>query len=89
MADPRLAIHELIAPEHIGAAAPPGSISERIARLDMSMLVLMGGRERTASEFADLLAASGFSLVQVLPTASPRRLLVARPTTSEPPIPEM
>ena len=34
---------------------------------DLNMLVCTGGRERTAAEFAALLAASGWRLVEVVP----------------------
>lgn len=38
--------------------------------LDLWMLAQMGGRERTADEYRELLAASGFSATQILPTSS-------------------
>jgi hypothetical protein len=38
--------------------------------MDLHMLALLRGRERTAAEFADLLAAGGFGLTRVLPTAA-------------------
>jgi SAM-dependent methyltransferase len=74
-----LLISELIAPERVEVDAPPGSPSERVARLDLSMLVLMGGRERTVAEFEALLVGGGFRLEQALRTESPRSLLVAAP----------
>jgi hypothetical protein len=37
---------------------------------DLNMLVLSGGRERTAGEFRSLLAAAGFTLTSIVPTAS-------------------
>ena len=37
---------------------------------DIHMLVMTGGRERTAAEFQTLLAASKFELVRVIPTGS-------------------
>lgn len=73
----RLLIFELVMPEVIEAGARPASLSERVVRLDMSMLVLMGGRERTVTEFGQLLEANGFLLKQVVGTASPRSLLIA------------
>jgi O-methyltransferase domain/Dimerisation domain len=39
--------------------------------LDLDMMVMTGGRERTESEFKSLLAASGFELTRVIRTASP------------------
>jgi hypothetical protein len=46
---------------------------------DLQMLVLVGGRERTELEFRSLLMASGFDLCEVVGTATPVKLLVARP----------
>lgn len=37
---------------------------------DLHMLVMLGGRERTRGEYASLLDASGFDLLQVLPSQS-------------------
>jgi hypothetical protein len=37
---------------------------------DIHMLVMTGGRERTTEEFQELLTASGFELVRVIPTGS-------------------
>jgi O-methyltransferase domain/Dimerisation domain len=37
---------------------------------DIHMLVMTGGRERTTEEFQELLAASGFELMRVIPTGS-------------------
>jgi len=39
--------------------------------LDMEMLVVLGGRERTEEEFRRLLEASGFRLDRIVPTPSP------------------
>lgn len=39
--------------------------------IDLIMLVMTGGRERTEQEFRNLLAAAGFTLTRVLPTRSP------------------
>jgi hypothetical protein len=38
--------------------------------LDLLMLIYAGGRERSADEFRDLLATSGFEMKQVIPTAA-------------------
>ena len=43
--------------------------------MDIAMLVITGGRERTAAEFADLYERAGFRLHRVIPTASPFKLL--------------
>ena len=39
--------------------------------LDLNMMVMTGGRERTEAEFNSLLAASGFKLTRVIRTTSP------------------
>jgi O-methyltransferase domain len=43
--------------------------------LDMCMLALLGGRERTAAEFGQLCAAAGFEVRRILPTASPFKII--------------
>jgi hypothetical protein len=66
-ADPgtSLAVVEAVLPEK--AADGPAAI-----RMDLHMLALFdGGRERTAAEYAALLDAAGFALVDVVPTGSP------------------
>jgi hypothetical protein len=45
--------------------------------LDINMLVLTGGRERTSDEFARLFANSGWQLLQVIPTPSPYSIVEA------------
>jgi hypothetical protein len=46
--------------------------------MDLNMLVMAGGRERTATEFAELYAKAGFELQQIIPTASPLSILVGK-----------
>jgi hypothetical protein len=45
--------------------------------LDIVMLAVTGGRERTSSEYAALLAAAGFRFERVVPTASAYSVLEA------------
>jgi len=45
--------------------------------MDLNMLVLLGGRERTAEEFRRLLEAAGFRLKRVTPTHSPFSVIEA------------
>jgi hypothetical protein len=47
--------------------------------LDLLMLVYPGGRERTEAEHRDLLAAAGFRLERVMPTASTVSIVKAKP----------
>jgi O-methyltransferase domain len=44
--------------------------SRRPMANDVLMLVCTGGRQRSEMEFRDLLAASGFRLTRVIPTAA-------------------
>ena len=47
--------------------------------LDMVMLAVTGGRERTEEQYRALLASAGFRLVRVVPTGSPASLIEAVP----------
>ena len=40
--------------------------------LDLNMLVMTGGRERTEAEFRTLLDASGYKLTKIIPTMAPK-----------------
>ena len=59
---------------HVGQADDPGA-----ALLDMSMMILTGGRERTRDEFAALFERAGLRLLQVLPTRAGVKILEAAP----------
>jgi hypothetical protein len=67
----RLLIVEMVLPD--GDTPHLGKI------LDLAMLVLPGGQERTASEYEPLLAKAGFRLHRVVPTASPVSVVEALP----------
>jgi len=45
--------------------------------LDINMLVMTGGQERTQGEYGALLAQAGFRLNRVIPTGSPFQVLEA------------
>ena len=47
--------------------------------IDIEMLLLPGGRERTEAEFRRLFELAGFKLARVVPTRSPLSVLEARP----------
>jgi hypothetical protein len=69
--DARLLLVELVLPDHVDA-----TVENRIAAgSDLNMLVNLGGRERTESDFAALLIASGFRLSKVLPTKTAWRVI--------------
>jgi hypothetical protein len=48
--------------------------------LDLHMLAVAGGRERTVSEYRDLFAKSGFQLEQIVPTPAGSSLIIGRPS---------
>lgn len=45
--------------------------------MDLNMLAMTSGRERTASEYSELLARSGWKFIGVLPTPSPMQIVEA------------
>jgi hypothetical protein len=69
--DGKLLLMEMVLPD--GAPSHPGML------LDLEMLVTVGGRERTAAEYAKLLAQAGFRQTSVLPTAGPMSIVEAVP----------
>jgi SAM-dependent methyltransferase len=68
--DGRLLVVEMVLPEE-----PPHPGYE----LDLVMLTLTGGRERTAEEYGTLLDEAGFRLETVVPTESPVSVVEAAP----------
>ena len=48
----------------------PGNAPDFGKLVDLEMMLLPGGRERTAEEFAALFARAGFTLTNVVPTES-------------------
>lgn len=69
--DARLLIVETVLPD--GDAPHPGKL------LDLVMLTVTGGRERTRQELADLLATARLRLVRVVPTAADQSIVEAVP----------
>jgi hypothetical protein len=49
----------------------PGNAPDLTKWVDLEMLMMAGGRERTEAEFTDLLAKAGLRLTRVVPTKSP------------------
>ena len=47
--------------------------------IDLNMLVMAGGKERTKSEFRQLLQSAGFTLLRVTPTELPPSIIEAQP----------
>jgi O-methyltransferase domain/Dimerisation domain len=58
---------------------PAGDAPAEAKLFDINMLVMQGGRERTEQEYAACLAAGGFRLSRVFPTASPLSVIEAQP----------
>jgi hypothetical protein len=58
---------------------PPEIRPDFVMWMDLNMLVMTGGRERTEEDFGRLLSRAGFRLTRVIPTQSPFFLLEARP----------
>ena len=56
---------------------PPDNRPSPAQAMDLNMLVLLGGQERTEEQFARLFAAAGFELERVIPTHSPFSVLEA------------
>ena len=52
--------------------------------VDLTMLVMGSGKERTAKEFEELFAAAGFRLDQIVQTPTPMPILEATLTGSLP-----
>ncbi len=69
--DGRVVVAELPLPDQ-GEATPMGVM------LDLNMLVMLGGRERTAAEYAALFEQAGLRLERVIPTTAPIALIEAR-----------
>jgi hypothetical protein len=69
--DSRLVLVEVVVPE---------GDEPYLGFLDLQMLLVsFGGRERTAQEFAAVLASGGFVLDRIVATATPMSLVVAKP----------
>ena len=48
----------------------PGNKPQFGKLTDLNMMVLAGGKERTAEEFRELLSAGGFEMKKIMPTAT-------------------
>lgn len=61
----KLLLVEYIMPERM----EPSVLNRDAARSDLNMLVMLGGRERTASEYRSLLDSAGLSVTRIVPAA--------------------
>ena len=67
----KVLIVEMLVPEEIRP--------DFVMLMDLNMLVMTGGRERTAKEFEKVLSDAGFQMTRVIPTNSPFALIEASP----------
>jgi SAM-dependent methyltransferase len=67
----RLLLVEMVVPE------PGANCFSKL--LDLNMLVMTGGRERTKAEFTALLDAAGYKLTRIVPTLAPQCVIEAVP----------
>ena len=63
----------------VEAVIPPGNDPFPIKFLDLTMLTIPGGKERTREEYETLFRESGFSLARIVPTATDMSVIEARP----------
>jgi SAM-dependent methyltransferase len=68
----RLLLVEMVVPE------PGANCFSKL--LDLNMLVMTGGRERTKAEFTALLHAAGYKLTRIVPTLAPQCVIEAVPS---------
>ena len=59
----------------VDTVVPPGNDPHWSKLLDINMLVLTGGRERSRDDFVRLLARAGLRLQRIVPTACPLSIL--------------
>jgi hypothetical protein len=64
---------------------PPGDEPHHAKLVDLVMMTMLGGRERTAAEYTALLAGAGFAVDQVVATSSPFSFVEATLVQSEEP----
>jgi hypothetical protein len=63
----------------VDCVVPDNDAPDFSKTFDLNMLVMTGGKERTAAEFDQLLAAAGFKLLRVIPTDVPTSIVEAQP----------
>jgi len=64
----------------IEMVVPPDNRPSPAQPMDLNMLVLLGGRERTAEEYGNLLGDAGFRMERIIPTHSPFSIVEATRT---------
>jgi len=61
------------------AVIQPGNALDLAKLMDLEMLLMPGGRERSAEEFRGLFARSGFEMTRIVPTTAPVSVIEAVP----------
>lgn len=61
----------------VEAVVPPGNEPHFSKFMDIHMLIMTGGRERTEAEYAALFARAGFKLTRIVPTQSTMSVIEA------------
>jgi hypothetical protein len=56
----------------------PGNTPDFGKLIDVEMLMMPGGKERTEVEYRELFAAAGFEVTRIVPTESPLSVIEAR-----------
>jgi hypothetical protein len=63
----------------VDTVVPEGNEADFSKFFDLNMMVMTGGKERTAKEFDQLLAAAGFRFLRVIPTDTPTSMVEGQP----------
>lgn len=63
----------------VEAVIPPGNDPSWSKFLDLNMLLIPGGKERTEAEFRDLFEKSGFQMSRIVPTKTEVSIIEAKP----------
>lgn len=63
----------------VDSVVAPPNVPDPAKILDLEMLVLPSGKERTEQEFATIFAAAGWKLSRVVPTKSPKSIIEGVP----------
>ena len=65
----------------VESVIPPGNDASWSKFLDLNMLLIPGGKERTEVEYRQLFASAGFKLTRIVPTGTEMSVIEAVPAT--------
>jgi hypothetical protein len=63
----------------VEGVVPPGNDPSFSKLMDLNMMVVPGGKERTETEYRELYAAAGFELTSITPTRTDMSVIEGRP----------